>query len=144
MTAARGAQGAPPGVAPRAMTHLHSPRLDVEDLGSEGVYTLVLEGELDLGSLSTFEAAISRLYAEGTLAITLDLRKLRFIDSSGLGAIILACKLCERNGYDFSLIPGPSAVQRLFELTGLSEILPFRDGAQAPFAQESGASTAEK
>jgi anti-anti-sigma factor len=103
--------------------------LEVEDRGRDGVYTLVLSGELDVASLATFEAAMSRLYVDGTIAITLDLSGLRFIDSSGLGAIIHAGKLCERHGYGFSLLPGPRSVQRLFELTGLLDLLPFREAS---------------
>ena len=42
-----------------------------------------------------------------------------------IDAVILAGQLCERDGHDFALVPGPRAVQRMFELTGLIDVLPF-------------------
>jgi hypothetical protein len=33
---------------------------------------------------------------------------------------------CERQGRGFSLLPGPEAVQQVFEVTGLVDVLPFR------------------
>jgi anti-sigma B factor antagonist len=101
--------------------------LDVEEVAHDGGYTIVLSGELELGSANTLQAAVARLCAERPSSLTIDLSKLIFIDSTGLAAIILANKICERDGYDFWLIPGPRAVQRLFEITGLIDVLPFRE-----------------
>ncbi len=100
--------------------------IDIEQVGQDGRYTLLLRGELDIASVPSLEGAMSRLCTDGTRAVTLDLSKLVFIDSTGLAAIVFASKICENNGYEFGLIPGSSAVQRLFELTGLSDVLPFR------------------
>ncbi|MHB8242780.1 MAG: STAS domain-containing protein [Solirubrobacteraceae bacterium] len=100
--------------------------IDIEQTEQDGSYTLLLRGELDIASVPSLEAAMRRLCIEGTRAVTLDLSTLVFIDSTGLAAIVLASKICENNGYELTLIPGSSAVQRLFELTGLIDVLPFR------------------
>jgi anti-anti-sigma factor len=55
------------------------------------------------------------------------LSKLTLIDSTGLRAVLFAKELSDRHGYEFVLIPGPSHVQRLFELAGLFDVLPFRE-----------------
>ncbi len=99
--------------------------LDIEAVDRSGHTTLYLRGELDIASVPSLEAAVARVPSESTSALTLDLSRLLFIDSTGLAAIVLAGKLCERSGYEFALIQGPSAVQRLFELTGLIDVLPF-------------------
>lgn len=101
--------------------------LDVEEISDGGHCTLALSGELELGSAGTLQATIARVLAGDLRSLTIDLRKLMFIDSTGLAAIILANKLCDRDGQDFALIPGPRAVQRLFEITGLIDVLPFRE-----------------
>lgn len=103
--------------------------IDIEQQGQDGSYTLLLRGELDIASVPSLEGAMMRLSTHETRAVTLDLSKLVFIDSTGLAAIVLASKICENNGYRFALIPGSSAVQRLFELTGLIDVLPFRQPA---------------
>ena len=107
----------------------YAPGLGVEDFVDGGDHRLLLSGELEIASVPTLEGAVKRLCtAEGTTAITLDLSELMFIDSTGLAAIIFAGRLCEKHGYGFSLVQGPRAVQRLFELTGLIDVLPFREG----------------
>jgi anti-sigma B factor antagonist len=100
--------------------------------GEEGLCTLVLAGELDTRSVPTLEVAISRCCAGGARGITLDLRGLTFIDSSGLWTITSARRWCERQAYGFSLIPGPEPVQRVFDITGLSDVLPFRREYEIP------------
>jgi anti-anti-sigma factor len=94
---------------------------------SDDRYTLLLTGELDLASAPTIEQILRELCAEGAKEIVLDLSQLAFIDSTGLRAILTGMAVCEQHVCDFSLIPGTSAVQRVFELTGLAEKLPFRE-----------------
>jgi anti-sigma B factor antagonist len=88
---------------------------------------LTLGGELDIASVSTLHGAVSRMLGRASPgdAIVLDLSGLMFIDSTGLAEIILTSQLCERDQHEFGLVPGPRAVQRMFELTGLIEALPF-------------------
>ena len=56
--------------------------------------------------------------------IVLDLRKLEFIDSSGLHVIFKADR---RTGPRLLILKGPARVQRDFELCGLEELLTFID-----------------
>jgi anti-anti-sigma factor len=108
--------------------------LEIDELIDGQRHTLVLAGELDIASAVTLHGAIARARASGAAisAITLDLSGLIFIDSTGLAEIILTGQLCDRDGHDFALIPGPRAVQRLFELTGLIDALPFLNAAPKP------------
>ncbi len=91
-----------------------------------GQHTLILTGELDRGSARTLEGEIERLCEEGVSGITLDLRKLTYIDSIGVAVIVFRCGLCQRRGYDFALIPGSRFIHRAFEQAGVTELLPFR------------------
>jgi anti-anti-sigma factor len=98
-------------------------------------HTLVLTGGLNQRSAHTLEAAIERLCEVGVTGITLDLRELDYIDSIGVAAIAFRSGLCERRGYDFTLIPGPRFIQRAFEQAGVAGLLPFRepeDATRAP------------
>jgi anti-anti-sigma factor len=105
-------------------------QLEVHERDADrGRRTLALVGELDLASVEVLRGAVERMRSNSTSAITLDLRGLTFIDSTGLAAIVHASKLCETHGYDFTLIRGADSTQRLFELTGLIDVLPFREGA---------------
>ena len=106
---------------------------DIRQEDREGRYRLVLTGELDMAGAEQLEVAVARLCTAGALEIELDLRELTFIDSQGLRAIIAAREACDAHHGEFFLIRGdhPSQ-QRLFEVTGLLDVLPWRDPGQAP------------
>lgn len=106
-------------------TRERSAGLVVEQTGDRSVRTLVLSGELDGRSVATLERALARCSVEGAVTIKLDLRGLVFIDSAGLWTVTTAKTWCDRRGLGFSLIPGSPPVQRIFEVTGLSDVLPF-------------------
>ncbi len=108
---------------------LGAPQLELQDHGSGAQHTLVLTGELDMAWSSVLDAAVRKVCTEQTETVALDLRKLTFMDSSGLRAVLLAQELCEQHGCEFLLIPGPPQIQRLFEVTGLLERLPFQTHA---------------
>jgi anti-sigma B factor antagonist len=99
---------------------------EVQDIVSDGRHRLLLSGELDLAPAAELEEMLLRLCADGTKEITLDLSKLRFMGSTGLRLVLLARELCEQNGCGFLLVSGPPNIQRMFEMTGLLDVLPFQ------------------
>lgn len=105
---------------------------EIQDSVSAGRHELVLSGELDLASADRLKATLEGICSGATGAVTIDLSRVSFIDSTGLHALLAAQKLCEEHGCAFSLTPGPPAVQRLFELTGVLEVLPFQERLAGP------------
>jgi anti-sigma B factor antagonist len=104
-------------------------------------HRLLLSGELDLATSPTLASAVARLCREGAGEIVLDLRGLQFIDSTGIRTILHAVDLCARHECELALIRGSSTTQRLFELTGLEEKLPFREPRESeldPSSQSTG------
>jgi anti-anti-sigma factor len=103
-------------------------RLGLEVVGPDrdGRCTVLLSGELDIATAPRVQRAIARTFALGrTRALTVDMSRLEFIDSSGLAAIVHAGSLCESSGCELAVIRGPDAVHRVFELSGLASELPF-------------------
>jgi anti-anti-sigma factor len=86
----------------------------------------MLAGELDLATVAELEARAEQLCAEGR-ELVLDMSELAFIDSTGLLAILKTRELCAERSCGFYLTAGPPTVQRLFEVTGLVDRLPFID-----------------
>jgi anti-anti-sigma factor len=98
----------------------------IDEQGRDDRYTLALEGELDLASSPLLVERIASLCAAGAVELVVDLSDLTFLDSTGLRTILSAHKLCEASLCNLWLIAGPRAVQRVFELSGVVEALPFR------------------
>jgi anti-anti-sigma factor len=93
--------------------------------GDDGRVVLVPRGELDMATQGELRAAIDVAKASG--AVVLDLRVLRFLDTSGLRLILETAEATRRDGFGFTVVPGGAAVQRLFEVAGVAELVPFED-----------------
>ena len=89
---------------------------------------LALFGELDLHSMALLEQQLSEAERNGARRIAVDLSSLSFIDSSGLHVLLKAQRRSLEAGRTLSLVPGPPAVHRLFELTGLVAIFQYESG----------------
>ena len=84
--------------------------------------TVALEGEADLSHAGVLEQAIGHVEASTAETITIDLRRMHFIDLSGVRAIVNADARLEGR---LRLVKGPPAVHSVFRLTGAEAVLPF-------------------
>jgi anti-sigma B factor antagonist len=104
-------------------------------VGSEfdrGRALLTLHGELDLSTVPEAEAAMMRLeHAPDTSTIVLDLRRLAFMDSTGLRFVLAAGARASGNDRRFVIVRGPHNVHRVFRLARLEDRLEFADSVAA-------------
>jgi anti-anti-sigma factor len=85
-----------------------------------------LHGELDMLATAALEPELERLADEpGVDVVALDLRPLDFLDSSGLRVVVLANERLDENERRLVLVRGSSTVQRVFEITRMTERLDF-------------------
>ena len=92
--------------------------------GSSERIELALKGELDLGTAAWLRDALrdaSRRHDE----VIVDLRGVTFLDSTGLRVLIAALRESESGGWSLGVVPGPERVQRVFEVSGTADLLPF-------------------
>jgi anti-anti-sigma factor len=97
--------------------------LSIRNTVRAGGITLALTGELDLDSADKLEEAVREVCASDA-GLVIDLRKVTFLDSTGLRVLIIAGTLCEESGHELQIIPGED-IQRILEMTGLDRVLPF-------------------
>ena len=81
--------------------------LGVDPVITETGTVLRLSGELDLGTVAEAEDALFRIENEGPGGITLDLRYLGFIDSTGLRFILSAHARAVEQDRPFAIVRGP-------------------------------------
>lgn len=89
---------------------------------AKGAIALALIGELDLATIPHLDQELDNAEAWGKPVI-LDLRRLEFVDSSGLHAILRVDRRLQETGGTLTIIRGPRPVERLFKLTGLDSRL---------------------
>ena len=75
-------------------------------------------GDLDAATVDDLREEVDRLRRRGAGHIVVDLRDVTFIDSRGLGVLLVLRNDAIRAGHGFALLPGPPRVQRVFALTG--------------------------
>jgi anti-anti-sigma factor len=93
--------------------------------------TVHLSGELDVGQANRLLDAVKRLSAPGA-EVVVDLAKLTFIDSSGLGSLLSAYTAATRRGARLVATHLPPQVTRVVEVTGLRGQPPFAQAGREP------------
>ena len=101
--------------------------LDVTTESQEGQTRVILSGELDIASTDELERELEALEVDSPGTLILDLRKVEFIDSTGLRAVIAADERARSAGRRLVVIRGSSAVERLFSVTQLDRRLEIID-----------------
>ena len=82
-------------------------------------------GSLDIGTVSVLEEQLEQLRDAGFRHLVVDLGGLAFMDSTGLRLAIRWSEAGERDGYTIGFVPGPPGIQRVFELTAMTDHVPF-------------------
>jgi anti-anti-sigma factor len=96
-------------------------------LGTDGRHRIMLAGELDLAAAPTLVAAVQDLIASRSAELEIDLRRVVFIDSTGLRTLIVARDEAARTGIPLYVIPSAhEPVRAIFEVTNLQHALPWR------------------
>jgi anti-sigma B factor antagonist len=93
----------------------------VDRIGDVTVATVPME-ELDASNSAEFKSDIAPLL-EATTKLVLDLSRLRFVDSSGLGAFISCLRKLNAKGGDLKLCGMTKQVRAVFELVRMHRIL---------------------
>lgn len=86
-----------------------------------------LFGDFDITGFKQVDEELGGIQSNGRPTVTLDLRGLTFIDSSGIRAILRADTRARALGERLRLIAGPERVQKVFQITRLDDQLEFVD-----------------
>ena len=84
-------------------------------------------GEIDLATVGPLRERIGELLAAGFSRLTLDLRGVTFMDSTGLRLVLELVQASRDDHWKLSVVEVPHAVQRVFELSGVLDAVPFGD-----------------
>jgi anti-anti-sigma factor len=92
----------------------------------DGTVRVRFEGELDLTTVPNAEEFVSNIEREHAPdTLVLDLRDLRFLDSSGLRFILTVDARARKEGRRLRIVSGPEAVHRVFRIALLEKRLEF-------------------
>ncbi len=112
--------------------------ISIQKISQHAVVTL--GGELDLATVGEVYAEFNALVQEGICHISLDLSGLEFVDSTGLSAFVTEHNRVEGMGGELIIFSPRPRVRRLFEVSGLSNLLDIRPGNSESDATSGSAS----
>jgi len=98
-------------------------------------HVIELAGELDLATAADVDRELRRVELSDARVIAVDLRKLTFIESTGVRLIVEAQRMSHA-GNRLVFVRGSRAVQRLFEICDVADRLPLVD--QLPSERAAG------
>lgn len=96
-----------------------------------GVFRVGLGGELDVSKAYTMDEELRAIERREPAVIVLDLRELRFLDSSGLARILAAQRRASKGGWRFCVVRGCATVQRILALAAMDRSLDIIDDPAA-------------
>ena len=99
-----------------------------KDLGG-GIAVLKLDVKLNMTTASCLRDHVGTAIAQGQTRLTIDMNKVDFMDSSGLGALINGLKTTRLAGGDLKITGTSEQVRLVLRLTNLESLLATVDEA---------------
>ena len=99
--------------------------LDVEAIREKDVSVIALRGEIDVYTAPLLRQKIVDLVDEGALNIVVDMEKVDFLDSTGLGVLVEGLKRVKTRGGTLSLVATQDKILKIFDITGLNKAFPI-------------------
>ena len=102
----------------------------------KGCLVFYFTGQLDAYSEKQFSDFINDVFSSNELPMVIDLTKIDFIDSSGLGAMVHTVKQCKKSKRSFVVVGKPRVIQtiKLVRLEEFLHVVPDLDTALTKLA----------
>jgi anti-sigma B factor antagonist len=110
------------------------PLLDVEAWTDGGRLVVEMAGELDVYSAPRLRDVLDQQPSEVRRRVAMELSRLNFLDSSGLGVLIGAMKRAQALGGGLCLVGTQERVLKTFRITGLVHVMPPFRALEEAFA----------
>ena len=95
---------------------------------TEGASALIrIRGDLDLQVVDQVTEALTQIESAGAELLVVDLSRLTFMDSTGMGAIAAAHIRSIEAGRRFAVVRPPAGVRQAFDRTRLDEVITISD-----------------
>jgi anti-anti-sigma factor len=114
---------------PDAERYLRVDGLGIRSARKGEDHVIVLDGDLELANVSAIESELSNIEAGDCNQIVVDLRRLSFLDSTGIHLLISAHARATANGRPLALVVDDGPVHRVLDVCGALSILPTKAAA---------------
>jgi anti-sigma B factor antagonist len=99
--------------------------LDLETSKKGDVAVISLRGEIDVYTAPRLRQALIDLVEGGSKDIVVDMDKVDFLDSTGLGVLVGGLKRVKSNEGEMKLVVTQDRIMKIFDITGLAKVFPM-------------------
>jgi anti-sigma B factor antagonist len=100
-----------------------------------GVPVVAVPEEIDITNADELRAALSEAASHGPGRLVVDMTRTQFCDTAGLHALVAAHKRTRSGGGQLLLVMPGAGVLRIFEITGLDQVIPHVASLEEALAQ---------
>jgi anti-sigma B factor antagonist len=109
--------------------------LDVETGTVGEASVLTLRGEIDVYTAPRLRQAIIDLVDGGATHIVVDMEKVDFLDSTGLGVLVGGLKRVKVKEGELAIVTTQDKILKIFDITGLNKVFAIHDSLEAAVGQ---------
>lgn len=109
-------------------------KLDIEDMPGKADTKLIhFDGDLDSTNVETTLEVITNLFHEGVVNLVADFKKLRYVNSTGLGILLHISKTAKEREGHFKIAEVNENVYEIIEIIGANTLLDIYDSVEDAF-----------
>lgn len=101
--------------------------MEISRRESGDVFVLDVNGEIDLYNAPEIKETINQLVSTGKYRVVINLEKVAYIDSSGIGALISSLSNLKKYQGGLKIVNVGGSVRKVFELTKLTSFFEIYD-----------------
>jgi anti-sigma B factor antagonist len=110
--------------------------LKVRRQGAHAV--LEVGGEIDVYTAPKLREKLIELVNEGSYHLVVDLERVDFLDSTGLGVLVGGLKRVRNHDGSLALVCTQDKILKIFRITGLTKVFPIHDSVEEAIAGSGG------
>ena len=101
--------------------------LTLEHRTEGDVTVLDVGGEVDVYTAPKLREKLVELVSDGHYSIVVDMTKVEFLDSTGLGVLVGGLKRVRSHNGSLELVCNQERILKIFRITGLTKVFPIHD-----------------
>ena len=109
--------------------------LTLEHRDEGDVTVLAVAGEVDVYTAPKLRERLVELVGEGKHRLVVDMTKVEFLDSTGLGVLVGGLKRVRSHDGAMALVCGQERILKIFRITGLTKVFPIHDTVEDAIAE---------
>lgn len=114
-----------PASNPSTSSHLDAGDFAVEVSSIQDLHLVTVTGELDIATAPQLRETFTDVVAGSSGHVVVDLDRVSFIDSTGLGSLVAGYKALSAQSRQLALVCNSTRTRRLLEITGMTRLFSF-------------------